>query len=314
MFGNSLEIVEECGLTHLHVFPFSPREGHAGRAHAAASARESSRSAPRGCAPPATAPIAAASRLRSPARASRSWSSARPRPHGGLHACRTRCGAPGEIVEATITGHDGAAPHRRAACRCKPPRRTDHGIWISQEGLFLRQEGSRGKADRRDRRRMHAAEDSGRAARRLNAPRRSSFHWSEDAQAARSGSGETMPTAVTDAPSRPQQTRVPEPTLCGTPARSECPPSPAPCSGRKPAPAFREPATPSPRRARTEVPVNPNRKFRRAEPEPEPEARHPNRPEPACPRRFPLPDDRPNRCLISSGTELPVDPPSRKRR
>ncbi|WP_404934360.1 tRNA (N(6)-L-threonylcarbamoyladenosine(37)-C(2))-methylthiotransferase MtaB [Nitratireductor sp. L15S-10] len=27
MFGNSLKIVEECGLTHLHVFPFSPREG-----------------------------------------------------------------------------------------------------------------------------------------------------------------------------------------------------------------------------------------------------------------------------------------------
>jgi threonylcarbamoyladenosine tRNA methylthiotransferase MtaB len=27
MFGNSLKIVEECGLTNLHVFPFSPREG-----------------------------------------------------------------------------------------------------------------------------------------------------------------------------------------------------------------------------------------------------------------------------------------------
>jgi threonylcarbamoyladenosine tRNA methylthiotransferase MtaB len=27
MFGNSLKIVEECGLTHLHVFPFSLREG-----------------------------------------------------------------------------------------------------------------------------------------------------------------------------------------------------------------------------------------------------------------------------------------------
>ena len=27
MFANSLAIVEECGLTHLHVFPFSPREG-----------------------------------------------------------------------------------------------------------------------------------------------------------------------------------------------------------------------------------------------------------------------------------------------
>jgi threonylcarbamoyladenosine tRNA methylthiotransferase MtaB len=27
MFENSLRLVEECGLTHLHVFPFSPREG-----------------------------------------------------------------------------------------------------------------------------------------------------------------------------------------------------------------------------------------------------------------------------------------------
>lgn len=27
MFENSMRIVEECGLTHLHVFPFSPREG-----------------------------------------------------------------------------------------------------------------------------------------------------------------------------------------------------------------------------------------------------------------------------------------------
>ena len=27
MFENSVRIVEECGLTHLHVFPFSPREG-----------------------------------------------------------------------------------------------------------------------------------------------------------------------------------------------------------------------------------------------------------------------------------------------
>jgi threonylcarbamoyladenosine tRNA methylthiotransferase MtaB len=27
MFDNSLALVEECGLTHLHVFPFSPRPG-----------------------------------------------------------------------------------------------------------------------------------------------------------------------------------------------------------------------------------------------------------------------------------------------
>src|SRR5699024_7210930 len=27
MFQNSMKIVEDCGLTHLHVFPYSPREG-----------------------------------------------------------------------------------------------------------------------------------------------------------------------------------------------------------------------------------------------------------------------------------------------
>jgi len=27
MFARSLDIVDECGLTHLHVFPFSPRQG-----------------------------------------------------------------------------------------------------------------------------------------------------------------------------------------------------------------------------------------------------------------------------------------------
>ncbi|MDA0652821.1 MAG: tRNA (N(6)-L-threonylcarbamoyladenosine(37)-C(2))-methylthiotransferase MtaB, partial [Proteobacteria bacterium] len=27
MFGNTLALIDECGLTHLHVFPYSPREG-----------------------------------------------------------------------------------------------------------------------------------------------------------------------------------------------------------------------------------------------------------------------------------------------
>ena len=27
MFGRSLDLIDECGLTHLHVFPFSPRPG-----------------------------------------------------------------------------------------------------------------------------------------------------------------------------------------------------------------------------------------------------------------------------------------------
>ena len=35
MFENSLQLVDECGLTFLHVFPYSAAAGHAGRAHAA---------------------------------------------------------------------------------------------------------------------------------------------------------------------------------------------------------------------------------------------------------------------------------------
>ena len=39
MFARSLDLVDECGLTQLHVFPFSAAAGHAGRAHAAGGAR-----------------------------------------------------------------------------------------------------------------------------------------------------------------------------------------------------------------------------------------------------------------------------------
>ena len=39
MFARSLDLVDACGLTHLHVFPFSPRPGTPGRAHAASQAR-----------------------------------------------------------------------------------------------------------------------------------------------------------------------------------------------------------------------------------------------------------------------------------
>ena len=35
MFARSLDLVDECGLTNLHVFPFSPRAGHAGGENAA---------------------------------------------------------------------------------------------------------------------------------------------------------------------------------------------------------------------------------------------------------------------------------------
>ena len=37
-FARSRDLVDECGLTHLHVFPYSERARHAGRAHAAGAA------------------------------------------------------------------------------------------------------------------------------------------------------------------------------------------------------------------------------------------------------------------------------------
>jgi threonylcarbamoyladenosine tRNA methylthiotransferase MtaB len=106
MFENSLKIVEECGLTHLHVFPFSPREGT----------------------PAARMPQLSRSVIKERAASLRAAGEAAYRKHlGGLAGTRQRilierdglgrtegftlaalaAGAPGEIVEATVTGHDG---------------------------------------------------------------------------------------------------------------------------------------------------------------------------------------------------------------
>ncbi len=105
MFGNSLKIVEECGLTHLHVFPFSPREG-----------------TPAARMPQLPRPVVKerASRLRAAGdnayrRHLNSLAGSRQRilverpglghTEGFTLAAIDR-GAPGEIVEATVTGHD----------------------------------------------------------------------------------------------------------------------------------------------------------------------------------------------------------------
>ena len=106
MFENSLKIVEECGLTHLHVFPFSPREGT----------------------PAARMPQLSRTVIKERAARLRAAGEAAYRKHlGGLAGTRQRilierdglgrtegftlaaiaAGAPGEIVEATVTGHDG---------------------------------------------------------------------------------------------------------------------------------------------------------------------------------------------------------------
>jgi threonylcarbamoyladenosine tRNA methylthiotransferase MtaB len=118
MFENSLRIVEECGLTHLHVFPFSPRDGT----------------------PAARMPPVAREAIKQRAARLRQAGEAAYRRHlasmagtaqsilierGGLG--RTEgftlaaidAGQPGEIVRAMVTGHDGtrllAEPMRQAA-------------------------------------------------------------------------------------------------------------------------------------------------------------------------------------------------------
>jgi threonylcarbamoyladenosine tRNA methylthiotransferase MtaB len=106
MFGNSLKIVDECGLTHLHVFPFSPREG-----------------TPAARMPQVRREIVKARAARLRAAGERAY-----RRHldslvgsmqrllverdgigrtEGFTLAAIAAGQPGEIVAATVTGHDG---------------------------------------------------------------------------------------------------------------------------------------------------------------------------------------------------------------
>jgi threonylcarbamoyladenosine tRNA methylthiotransferase MtaB len=114
MFENSLRIVEECGLTHLHVFPFSPREG-----------------TPAARMPPVARTVVKerAARLRAAGEAAHA---ARLDALGGtvqrvlverdgigrtegFMLASVVQGAPGEIVEAEIVGHYGAMLTARRA-------------------------------------------------------------------------------------------------------------------------------------------------------------------------------------------------------
>ncbi len=108
MFARSLDLVDECGLTHLHVFPFSATARHAGRAHAAGARARSSRSARGGCARRA--------RRRSPAHLAGEVGATRrvlaeTRASGRTeHFTPVRLDAPiepGVIVDVTVIGHDG---------------------------------------------------------------------------------------------------------------------------------------------------------------------------------------------------------------
>ncbi|MGQ2908399.1 MAG: tRNA (N(6)-L-threonylcarbamoyladenosine(37)-C(2))-methylthiotransferase MtaB [Aliihoeflea sp.] len=106
MFENSLKIVDECGLTHLHVFPFSPREGT----------------------PAARMPQVRREIVKDRAARLRGAGDAAYRRHlvkltgtsqrilverdgigrtEGFTMAAIDAGAPGKIVEAVVTGHDG---------------------------------------------------------------------------------------------------------------------------------------------------------------------------------------------------------------
>ena len=118
MFENSLRIVEECGLTHLHVFPFSPREG-----------------TPAARMPPVRRDIVKARAARLREAGERAYRLHLDRLAGtaqsilvergglgrteGFTLAAIDAGQPGEIVPAIVTGHDGgrliAQPMRQAA-------------------------------------------------------------------------------------------------------------------------------------------------------------------------------------------------------
>jgi len=107
MFGNSEKIVEECGLTHLHVFPFSPREGTP-----AARMPQLRREVIKQRAARLRAAGDAAYRRHLSALAGTRQSILVERDGlgrtEGFTLAAINVGAPGEIVAADITGHDGA--------------------------------------------------------------------------------------------------------------------------------------------------------------------------------------------------------------
>ncbi|MGE0281989.1 MAG: tRNA (N(6)-L-threonylcarbamoyladenosine(37)-C(2))-methylthiotransferase MtaB [Rhizobiaceae bacterium] len=106
MFENSLKIVEECGLTHLHVFPFSPRKGTP-----AARMPQVERSVAKQRAARLRAAGDAAYQRHLASLAGTTQSILIEREGLGRTESFTLAaipfGAPGEVVEAVISGHDG---------------------------------------------------------------------------------------------------------------------------------------------------------------------------------------------------------------
>ncbi|MBN9257342.1 MULTISPECIES: tRNA (N(6)-L-threonylcarbamoyladenosine(37)-C(2))-methylthiotransferase MtaB [unclassified Mesorhizobium] len=107
MFENSLDIVEECGLTHLHVFPFSPREG----TPAARMPQVRRELVKQRAARLRAAGEAAYQRHLSSLAGTRQSILIERDGLGrteGFTLAALDAGKPGEIVEADISGHDGA--------------------------------------------------------------------------------------------------------------------------------------------------------------------------------------------------------------
>lgn len=107
MFARSLDIVDECGLTHLHVFPFSPRPGTAA-ARMPQVAREMVKERARRLREKGEAALAR--HLASEIGARRrvlTETDALGRTEGFALVRFARAVGPGDILDVTIAGHDG---------------------------------------------------------------------------------------------------------------------------------------------------------------------------------------------------------------
>jgi threonylcarbamoyladenosine tRNA methylthiotransferase MtaB len=107
MFANSEKIVEECALTHVHVFPFSPREGTPAARMPQVRREVVKQRAARLRAAGETAYRRHLSSLAGTRQSLLMERNGVGRTEGFTLAA-LGVGAPGEIVEAEITGHDGA--------------------------------------------------------------------------------------------------------------------------------------------------------------------------------------------------------------
>lgn len=106
MFENSLRIVEECGLTHLHVFPFSPRKGTPAARMPQLDRRTVKERAAR------LRAVGEAAYARHLAGLAGTTQAILVEREGigrteGFTLAAIDAGAPGRIVEAVVTGHDG---------------------------------------------------------------------------------------------------------------------------------------------------------------------------------------------------------------